>query len=79
MEALDHLQFNMLSMVVEIASFLIFLVLGAAIVASTCSTAKVDYVRSLGADIVIDYTTTKFEDIVEDYDVVFDTLGQLFF
>jgi NADPH:quinone reductase-like Zn-dependent oxidoreductase len=35
-----------------------------------------EYVRSLGADIVIDYTTTKFEDLVQDYDVVFDTLGE---
>jgi NADPH:quinone reductase-like Zn-dependent oxidoreductase len=52
------------------------IVLGAEVVASTCSTSKMDYVRSLGADIVIDYKTTRFEDIVQDYDVVFDTLGR---
>jgi NADPH:quinone reductase-like Zn-dependent oxidoreductase len=51
-------------------------VLGAEIVASTCSTSKIDYVRSLGADIVIDYKTTRFEDVVQEYDVVFDTLGE---
>lgn len=54
-----------------------FIVLGAEIVASTCSTSKMDYVRSLGADLVIDYKTTRFEDVVQDYDVVFDTLGRM--
>ncbi len=31
--------------------------------------------QSLGADIIIDYTSTRFEDVVQDYDVVFDTLA----
>ena len=47
---------------------------GAYVIATT-STANVDYARSLGADDVIDYTTTKFEDAVHDVDVVFDTVG----
>jgi alcohol dehydrogenase len=51
-------------------------VLGAGTVATTCSTSKMEYVRSLGADVIIDYKTTQFEDIVQDYDVVFDTLGE---
>jgi len=32
-------------------------------------------VRALGADEVIDYATTRFEDVVHDVDVVFDTVG----
>jgi NADPH:quinone reductase-like Zn-dependent oxidoreductase len=44
-------------------------------VISTTSTANLDYVRSLGADQVIDYTTTDFTTIVKDVDAVFDTVG----
>jgi NADPH:quinone reductase-like Zn-dependent oxidoreductase len=46
-----------------------------AYVAATTSTANVDFVRSLGADEVIDYTATRFEDVVDDIDVVYDTVG----
>jgi NADPH:quinone reductase-like Zn-dependent oxidoreductase len=41
-----------------------------ATVATTTSAANADLVRSLGADIVIDYRTDDFEDILENYDVV---------
>jgi NADPH:quinone reductase-like Zn-dependent oxidoreductase len=34
-----------------------------------------DFVRGLGADAVIDYRATRFEDAVRDLDVVFDTVG----
>jgi NADPH:quinone reductase-like Zn-dependent oxidoreductase len=34
-----------------------------------------DFVRNLGADEFIDYSTKKFVDIVKDVDVVFDTVG----
>lgn len=44
-------------------------------VTATASTANVDYVRSLGADAVIDYTAERFETIVRDADLVFDTVG----
>ena len=44
-------------------------------VMTTTSTGNVDYVRSLGADEVIDYTTTRFEEVVRDVDVVLDTVG----
>ncbi|TAK90494.1 MAG: NADP-dependent oxidoreductase [Burkholderiaceae bacterium] len=44
-------------------------------VATTTSTANVDLVKSLGADVVIDYKTQKFEDVLQDYDAVFETLG----
>ena len=46
-----------------------------ATVAATTSADNVDMVRALGADTVIDYKNQKFEDIVHDYDLVFDTLG----
>src|SRR4029077_18676337 len=42
-------------------------------VATTTSTKNVDFVRSLGADEVIDYTKDKLA--VPDVDAVFDSLG----
>jgi NADPH:quinone reductase-like Zn-dependent oxidoreductase len=44
-------------------------------VIATASTANVDFVRSLGAGEVIDYTSVNVEDAVHDVDVVFDTVG----
>jgi len=44
-------------------------------VATTASTAKVDLAKSLGADLVIDYTKQAFETMLHDYDVVLDTVG----
>lgn len=46
-----------------------------ATVATTTSEAGMDLVKSLGADEIINYKTEKFEDILENYDAVFDTLG----
>ncbi|HTD13308.1 MAG TPA: NADP-dependent oxidoreductase [Steroidobacteraceae bacterium] len=46
-----------------------------AIVATTTSTANLDWVKGLGADIVIDYRNDDFEATLRDYDVVLDTLG----
>ena len=46
-----------------------------AIVATTTSTANVDLVKRLGADIVIDYRKDDFEKILHDYDVVLNSLG----
>ena len=46
-----------------------------ATVAATTSGNNVAMVRALGADTVIDYQSQKFEDVVHDYDLVFDTLG----
>ena len=48
--------------------------LGARVVA-TASTANQDLLKQLGADQAIDYTATKFEDLVKDVDVVLDTVG----
>ena len=44
-------------------------------VATTASATKTDVVKSLGADIVIDYRKQAFETILHDYDVVLDTVG----
>jgi len=44
-------------------------------VIGTASGANASLVRSLGVDEFIDYRTTRFEDVVKDADVVFDTIG----
>jgi NADPH:quinone reductase-like Zn-dependent oxidoreductase len=44
-------------------------------VTGTASAANLDFVRSLGADEVIDYRAERFEEMVRDVDVVFDTVG----
>jgi NADPH:quinone reductase-like Zn-dependent oxidoreductase len=44
-------------------------------VATTTSTANVDWVRDLGADQVIDYRTADFEQELSGFDVVLDSLG----
>ncbi|KAK6920242.1 hypothetical protein RJ641_016146, partial [Dillenia turbinata] len=50
-------------------------VYGASRVVATTSTPKVGFVKSLGADQVIDYTRTRYEEIKEKYDFVYDTVG----
>ncbi len=47
-----------------------------AIVATTTSTANLDLVKDLGADVVIDYKKDDFEAILHDYDVVLNSLGR---
>jgi NADPH:quinone reductase-like Zn-dependent oxidoreductase len=44
-------------------------------VSVTSSARDADFVRELGADEVFDYATTRFEEVVHDVDVVFDTVG----
>jgi len=44
-------------------------------VITTTSSRNTEFVRSLGADEVIDYKTQKFEEILKNIDIVFDTLG----
>ena len=44
-------------------------------VTGTASAANLDFVRSLGSDQVIDYRAERFEDLVRDVDVIFDTVG----
>jgi NADPH:quinone reductase-like Zn-dependent oxidoreductase len=46
-----------------------------ATVATTTSAANIDLVKSLGADIIIDYKKEDFETKLEDYDVVLNSQG----
>ncbi|MCB2250818.1 NADP-dependent oxidoreductase [Pseudomonas chlororaphis] len=46
-----------------------------AFVATTTSTANVEWVKSLGADRVIDYKQQDFENVLHDYDIVLNSLG----
>lgn len=47
----------------------------AAHVTTTVSAANTDFVRRLGADEVIDYQAQRFEDVIEEVDLVFDLVG----
>lgn len=46
-----------------------------AVVATTTSTANIEWVKALGADVVIDYTQQNFDNMLHDYDVVLNSLG----
>ena len=48
---------------------------GAKVIA-TASTRNQDLLKQLGADVAIDYTTQKFEDVAKDVDVVLDSVGK---
>ena len=47
-----------------------------ATVATTTGTGNVEWVRDLGADIVIDYRTQDFETVARNFDVVLDSQGK---
>ncbi|MEH7380949.1 NADP-dependent oxidoreductase [Bacillus sp. JJ1533] len=44
-------------------------------VIGTASPENTDFVHSLGAETVIDYTSTPFEQVIKDVDLVIDTVG----
>ena len=46
-----------------------------AFVATTTSTANVEWVKMLGADVVIDYKKQNFENVLHGYDLVLNSLG----
>ena len=48
-----------------------------AYVATTTSSKNKEWVQALGADEVIDYRTQNFEEVLSDYDYVFDTMGTI--
>ncbi len=45
-------------------------------VIGTASARNEDFLREIGVDQFIDYTTTRFEDVVSDIDVVLDTMAE---
>ncbi|CAB4295000.1 unnamed protein product [Prunus armeniaca] len=60
------------SLVIQLAKH----VFGASRVAATSSTGKLELLKSLGADLAIDYTKENFEELPEKFDVVYDAIGQ---
>jgi NADPH:quinone reductase-like Zn-dependent oxidoreductase len=46
-----------------------------ATVTTTVSTGDIDFVRELGADIVVDYRNQDFEQLLDGYDLVLDSIG----
>ena len=60
------------SLVIQMAKH----VYGASRIVSTASTGKLDFVKSLGADLVIDYTKQSYDQVSEKFDFVFDTVGR---
>ena len=42
---------------------------------ATASTANQNFLKEVGADVAIDYTKEKFEDVAKDVDVVLDSVG----
>src|SRR6266550_160010 len=48
---------------------------GARVIA-TASTANQEVLKQLGADVAVDYTKTKFEDVAKDVDAVLDPVGK---
>ncbi|CAI9101612.1 OLC1v1038979C1 [Oldenlandia corymbosa var. corymbosa] len=59
------------SLVVQLAKHLY----GASFVTATTSSPKVEFLKCLGVDKVVDYTKTRYTDIEEQYDLVYDTIG----
>ncbi|OWM76061.1 hypothetical protein CDL15_Pgr009706 [Punica granatum] len=60
------------SLVIQLAKH----VFGASRVAATSGPRNLELLKSLGADLAIDYTKENFEDLPEKFDVVYDAIGQ---
>lgn len=48
-------------------------------VTAVCSTRNIDFVKSIGADEVIDYTKTSIINLNEKYNVIYDSVGTLLY
>eukprot|EP00271_Cylindrocystis_brebissonii_P006144 TRINITY_DN1874_c0_g2_i1.p1 TRINITY_DN1874_c0_g2~~TRINITY_DN1874_c0_g2_i1.p1 ORF type:complete len:318 (+),score=85.66 TRINITY_DN1874_c0_g2_i1:411-1364(+) len=48
----------------------------ASLIATSSSAKKADFLKSLGADVVVNYTTTDYTELPERYDFVFDLIGE---
>ncbi|XP_073042406.1 2-methylene-furan-3-one reductase-like [Primulina eburnea] len=59
------------SMAVQLAKH----VYRACLVGASSSGGKLDFVKALGADKVVDYTKTRYREIQDKYDLVIDTIG----
>ncbi len=57
------------SFAIQIAKYL------GATVATTVSGSNQEFVKNLGADLIINYKTQDFKNLIQDYDFVLDTLG----
>ncbi|MEV4261141.1 NADP-dependent oxidoreductase [Kribbella sp. NPDC049584] len=57
------------SVAIQLAKYL------GAMVATTVSAGNADFVRELGADVVVDYRSQDFEQLLAGYDLVLDSLG----
>ena len=64
--------FFLISILLQLAKH----VFGASRIAATSSTGKLELLKSLGADLAIDYTKEIFEDLPEKFDVVYDAIGK---
>lgn len=53
--------------------------LAGAYVTGVCSTSNIEGVKALGADEVIDYTTTDIKELSRKFNIIFDTVGVLRF
>ncbi|MFN7990847.1 MAG: zinc-binding dehydrogenase [Candidatus Micrarchaeia archaeon] len=54
---------------VQIAKYL------GAYVAATAGERDLEFVKALGADVVIDYKNQRFDEMLKDYDAAYDTVG----
>ncbi|XVF14109.1 hypothetical protein REPUB_Repub09cG0029000 [Reevesia pubescens] len=61
------------TMVIQLAKH----VFGASKIAATSSSAKLELLKTLGADLAIDYTKDNFEELQEKFDVVYDAVGMI--
>lgn len=76
LKAGQHILINGASGSLGTAAIQIAKVFGAK-VTGICSSKNIDFVRSFGADKVIDYTVTSVYDAQDKYDVIYDAVGKL--